>query len=79
MKSGNSTPENIVRAFPFHSAGSSEGPENELRIERWEEGVTRRSSSVGKYDLALTDEPQPTKAWDEGAEPEIVIGEFPDH
>ena len=56
------------------NAGGSARAENERRIKRREERVTKRFPRAGKYILALTDEPQSTKAWEVGAEWEVAIG-----
>ena len=59
-------------------AGGSARAENERRIKRREERVTKRFPRAGKYILALTDEPQSTRAWEVGAEGEIAIGKLLD-
>jgi len=52
--------------------------ENERRVKKREERVTKRFPRAGKYILALTDEPQSTKAWKIGAEGEVAIGKLLD-
>lgn len=60
------------------TAGGSAKAESERRIKRREERITARFPRAGKYILALTDEPQSTKAWKVGAEGEIAVGKFLD-
>ena len=60
------------------TAGGSANAESERRIKRREERITARFPRAGKYILALTDEPQSTKAWKVGAEGEIAVGKFLD-
>lgn len=59
-------------------AGGSAKAENERRMKKREERVNARFPRAGKYILALTDEPQSTKAWKVGAEGEIAIGKLLD-
>lgn len=59
-------------------AGGSAMAENERRVKKREERVTKRFPKAGKYILALTDEPQSTKAWKVGAEGEVAIGKLLD-
>lgn len=59
-------------------AGGSARAENERRIKRREERVTKRFPRAGKYILALTNEPQSTRAWEVGAEGEVAIGKLLD-
>ena len=60
------------------TAGGSANAESERRIKRREERITAKFPRAGKYILALTDEPQSTKAWKVGAEGEIAVGKFLD-
>lgn len=66
------------RASSQGIAGGSAKAESERRIKRREERITTRFPRAGKYILALTDEPQSTKAWKVGAEGEIAVGKFLD-
>lgn len=59
-------------------AGGSARAENERRIKSREERVTKKFPRAGKYILALTDEPQSTRAWATGAEGEVAIGRLLD-
>lgn len=60
------------------NAGGSARAENERRIKVREERVTKRYPRAGKYILALTNEPQCTKAWEVGAQGEVAIGKLLD-
>ncbi|MBI3430385.1 MAG: NERD domain-containing protein [Actinobacteria bacterium] len=60
------------------TAGGSARAENERRVKQREERVTKRFPRAGKYILALTDEPQSTRAWEAGAEGEVAIGKLLD-
>lgn len=55
-------------------AGGSARAENVRRVKNREDRVTKRFPRAGKYILALTDEPQSTRAWETGAEGEVAIG-----
>lgn len=55
-------------------AGGSARAEHERRVQKREDRVTKRFPRAGKYILALTDEPQSTRAWESGAEGEFAIG-----
>lgn len=59
-------------------AGGSARAENERRINQRKERVTQKFPRAGKYILALTGEPQSTKAWKVGAEGEVAIGKLLD-
>ena len=59
-------------------AGGSARAENERRIKAREESVTKRFPRAGKFILALTNEPQSTRAWEIGAEGEVAIGKHLD-
>ena len=83
-----SIPENVEQEIPTAtktetaisqgSAGGSARAENERCIKGREERVTKRFPRAGKFILALTDEPQSTRAWEVGAEGEIAIGKLLD-
>lgn len=66
------------RSLSQGTAGGSAKAESERRIKRREERITARFPRAGEYILALTDEPQSTKAWKVGAEGEIAVGKFLD-
>ena len=51
---------------------------NERRIKRREERVTKRFPRAGKYILALTNEPQSTRAWEVGAKGKVAVGKLLD-
>lgn len=72
------TPTKTETAISQGSAGGSASAENERRIKGREERVTKRFPRAGKFILALTDEPQSTRAWEVGAEGEIAIGKLLD-
>lgn len=84
----NSIPENVEQeavtstkpeiSISQGNAGGSARAENERRIRGREERVTKRFPRAGKYILALTDEPQSTRAWEVGAEGEVAIGKLLD-
>lgn len=59
-------------------AGGSARAKNEQLIKRREEQVTKKFPRAGKYILALTNEPQSTRAWEVGAEGEVAIGKLLD-
>ena len=59
-------------------AGGSARAENERRVKKREDKITKRFPRAGKYILALTDEPQSTRAWEIGAEGEVAIGKLLD-
>jgi len=59
-------------------AGGSARAENERRIKQREKRVTKKFPRAGKYILALTNEPQSTRAWAAGAEGEVAIGKLLD-
>jgi len=60
------------------TASGSAQAEYVRRMKKREERVTARFPRAGKYILALTDEPQSTKAWKIGAEGEIATGKLLD-
>lgn len=66
------------RSLSQGTAGGSAKAESERRIKRREERITARFPRAGKYILALTDEPQSTKAWEVGAKGEVAIGKLLD-
>lgn len=59
-------------------AGASARAKNEHLIKRRKERVTKKFPRAGKYILALTNEPQSTRAWEVGAEGEVAIGKLLD-
>lgn len=59
-------------------AGGSARAENMRRVKNRHDRVTERFPRAGKYILALTDEPQSTRAWETGAVGEIAIGRLLD-
>ena len=75
------TAEPLQEAEKFLSQGTAGGSakaENERRIKRRDARITARFPRAGKYILALTDEPQSTKAWEVGATGEVAIGKLLD-
>ena len=60
------------------TAGGSAKAEGQRRVKKREDRINKNFPRVGKYILALTDEPQSTKAWKVGAEGEIAVGKFLD-
>lgn len=68
----------LERPLSSGFAGGSARAENERRVRNREERVTTRFPRAGKYILALTDEPQSTRAWATGAEGEVAIGQILD-
>lgn len=72
------TPTKSETVISQGNAGGSARAENERRIKGREERVTKRFPRAGKYILALTDEPQSTRAWEVGAEGEVAIGKLLD-
>ena len=71
-------PEELKALISQGIAGGSAMAENERRVKKREDRVTKRFPRAGKYILALTDEPQSTKAWRVGAEGEVAIGKLLD-
>lgn len=59
-------------------AGGSARAKNERLIKQRRERVTKKFPRAGKYILALTDEPQSTRAWEVGAEGEAAMGKLLD-
>lgn len=59
-------------------AGGSARAKNEHLIKQRKERVTKKFPRAGKYILALTNEPQSTRAWAVGAEGEVAIGKLLD-
>jgi len=69
----------VSEEFPGSGiAGGSAGAENNRRVKKREARVTERFPRAGKYILALTNEPQSTRAWEAGAEGEVAIGRLLD-
>lgn len=59
-------------------AGGSARAENIRRVKNRQDRVTERFPRAGKYLLALTNEPQSTRAWETGALGEVAIGRLLD-
>lgn len=59
-------------------AGGSARAENERRVKKREDRITTRFPRIGKYILALSDDPQTTRAWETGAKGEVAIGRLLD-
>ena len=68
------TPTKLEMTISQGNAGGSARVENQRRIKRREERVTKRFPRAGKFILAITDEPQSTRAWAVGAKGEVAVG-----
>lgn len=58
----------------FGTAGGSAKAEANRRIKNREKRITTNFPRIGKFLLAVTDDPQSTKAWEVGAVGEIAVG-----
>ncbi len=56
------------------TAGGSARAENERRIKKREDRITTRFPRAGKFILAVSDDPQSTRAWETGSKGEVAIG-----
>lgn len=59
-------------------AGSSAMAKNQDLIKKRKDRINKKFPRAGKYILALTNEPQSTKAWEIGAEGEVAVGKILD-
>lgn len=71
-------PEIEVIQFSQGTAGGSAREEGRRRVKNREDRINKKFPRAGKYLLALTNEPQSTKAWEIGAEGEVAVGKFLD-
>jgi hypothetical protein len=69
-----------IEEFQFSqgTAGGSATSEGRRRVKNREDRINKKFPRAGKYLLALTSEPQSTKAWEMGAKGEVAVGKLLD-